>query len=161
MIERKYFAHFIDASFGAQTPVWVRLGKDLEEYNVELSPNVSSITNIIGEKRVKITGYDASAQVAPYFDEYDDALTQKIRDIVNYRYTGDECRTSVVDVLLKPAVAANASPTVVSAFKRPVFVAVDSDGGNTEGVQTPFTLHDEGTPVAVTWDPSTNTISNG
>lgn len=160
-VERKYMAHFIDASFGGASPTWVRLGKDLEEYNIEMSPNINSITNILGEKRVKNTGYDASAQVSPYFYEYDEALSTHLESIINNRSTGDECRTSVVDVILKPPVTAGGNPTVVSAYKRPVFVAVDSIGGNTEGVQIPFTLHDEGAPVAVTWDPATNTISNG
>ena len=38
-IERKYRAHFIDASFGtgSATPNYVRLGADLEEYNLDLN----------------------------------------------------------------------------------------------------------------------------
>ena len=30
-VEREYLAHYIDASFGGQTPEYVRLGSDLEE----------------------------------------------------------------------------------------------------------------------------------
>lgn len=41
-IERKYLAHFIDASFGtgSATPNYIRLGADLEEYNLELNPDI-------------------------------------------------------------------------------------------------------------------------
>lgn len=46
-IERKYLAHFLDAKFGVKTqgeetytPNYTRLGKDLEEYNEELNPDV-------------------------------------------------------------------------------------------------------------------------
>ena len=41
-IERKYLAHFIDASFGtgSATPKYVRLGADLEEYNLDLNPDI-------------------------------------------------------------------------------------------------------------------------
>lgn len=37
-IDRKYMAHYIDAGSlcGGLTPKYERLGKDLEEYNVEL-----------------------------------------------------------------------------------------------------------------------------
>lgn len=159
MIERKWLAHYIDSGFSTTTPTYVRLGRDLEEYNEELSPNISSITNILGEKRVRNSGYDVSASVSPYFTEYDDALSSKIWDIANRRLTGDDCRTTVVDVLLSPPTTDGGSPTVIWAYRRPVFVAVDTTGGNTEGVQTPFTLHDEGIPERVNFDFSTNTVS--
>ena len=51
-IERKYLAHYIDASFGGNTANYVRLGKDLEEYNEELNPDVEVKKNIIGEQTV-------------------------------------------------------------------------------------------------------------
>ena len=40
-IDRKYMAHFLDAGSlcGGKTPSYERLGKDLEEYNVELNPD--------------------------------------------------------------------------------------------------------------------------
>lgn len=40
MIERKYLAHYIDAAFSTSTPTYVRIGKNLEEYNEELNPDV-------------------------------------------------------------------------------------------------------------------------
>ena len=47
-IDRKYMAHYIDAGSlcGGLTPKYERLGKDLEDYNVELNPENphSSIT---------------------------------------------------------------------------------------------------------------------
>ena len=159
MIERKYMAHYIDASFGGTTAQYVRLGRDLEEFNEELSPNISSIVNILGEKRVRNSGYDVSAQVTPYFVDYDDALSTKIEDIVNRRLTGDDCRTTAVDVLLKAPVAEGGNPTVVWAYRRPVYISVDTAGGNTDGVQYPFTINDEGAPERVNFDPTTNTVS--
>jgi len=159
MVERKYLAHYIDASFGGTTAEYVRLGKDLEEYNEELNPNISSIINIIGEKRVRNQGYDVSASVSPYFAEYDENLSTKIFDIYNRRLTGDECRTSVVDVLLKPPTTEGGNPTVVWAYRRAVYISVDSVGGNTEGVQIPFTINDEGQPVRVNFDPTNNTVT--
>ena len=52
-IERKYLAHYLDAKFGIKgeseqtyTPAYDRLGKDLEEYNEELNPDVEVSKNI-------------------------------------------------------------------------------------------------------------------
>ena len=52
-IERKRLAHYIDASFDAtgNTPKYTRLGKDLEEYNLELNPDVEVSKNILGAER--------------------------------------------------------------------------------------------------------------
>ena len=50
-IDRKYMAHFIDAGSlcKGETPKYERLGKDLEEYNVELNPDTETSKNINGE----------------------------------------------------------------------------------------------------------------
>ena len=101
MIERKYLAHYIDASFGSGTPSYGRLGKDLEEYNEELNPDVEVTKNIIGEQSVKHSGYEVQADVDPfYFEDYDDVLSEKIMELANTRATGDKCKTTMVDVLL-------------------------------------------------------------
>ena len=55
-ISRKYMAHYIDATFGGVTPEWERLGKDLEEYNVEMNPDTESVTNILGENSFRNNG---------------------------------------------------------------------------------------------------------
>lgn len=51
-IERKYMAHYLNATFAADdgTASYVRLGKDLEEYSPELSANVEKKTNILGNE---------------------------------------------------------------------------------------------------------------
>lgn len=38
-IERKYLAHYIDSSFNGTAANYVRLGKDLEEYAIEMNPD--------------------------------------------------------------------------------------------------------------------------
>lgn len=78
MIERKYLAHYIDGAFSAENPAYVRLGKDLEEYSVELNPDVESKQNILGENSVVINGYEASSSVEPYYYDYADSLAEKI-----------------------------------------------------------------------------------
>ena len=63
-IERKLLAHYIDASFDTtgNTPKYVRLGKDLEEYNLELNPDVEVSKNIWGESTIKHNGYEPQSE---------------------------------------------------------------------------------------------------
>ena len=159
MIERKYLAHFLDATFNGATANYVRLGKDLEEYNEDLSPDVETSKNILGETSVRHNGYDVSADVEPFYAEYSDALTTKLFEIANGRKTGDACKTTMVDVLMSAPGTEGGTPTVIWAYKEDVYVIPTSVGGDTSGVQIPFTIHKAGNRVSVTWNPSTNSIS--
>lgn len=154
--ERKYLAHYLDAAFDTTyaAPNYVRLGKDLEEFSVELNPDVETSKNILGENSVKHSGYEASSDADPVYFEYDDALTEKMMEIAMLRKTGDECKTSYVEVLLKPG-EADAAPTVVRAVREDVVVVPNSYGGDTSGVQVPFTVHYAGNRVAGTFDLTT------
>nr|DAG33854.1 MAG TPA: hypothetical protein [Bacteriophage sp.] len=155
MIERKYLAHYLDASFNGTSATYVRLGKDLEEYNEELNPDVEVNKNILGEQSVKHSGYEVQADVDPfYYEDYDDALSNKIMEIANTRATGDKCKTTMVDVLLKPGAEEDSAPTVVWAYREDVYVIPNSVGGDTSGVQTPFTVYKAGNRVKGTWDVS-------
>ena len=155
MIERKYLAHYLDASFNGTSATYVRIGKDLEEYNEELNPDVEVQKNILGEQTVKHSGYEVQADADPfYYEDYDDALSNKLMEIANTRATGDKCKTTMVDVLLKPGETDAAAPTVVWAYREDVYVIPNSVGGDTSGVQIPFTIYKAGNRVRGTWDVS-------
>lgn len=161
MTERKYLAHYLDSAFSADASaaVYVRLGKDLEEYSINLSPSVERKTNILGENSVVVSGYDVSTGVSPFYYDYDDALSEKVMSIAMNRTTGDGCKTTVVDVLLKPGKTADEAPTVVWAYCENCYVIPESVGGNTTGVQVPFTIHRAGNRVKGTFDLKTNTFT--
>ena len=160
MIERKFLAHYEDAAFSASSPTYVRLGKNLEEYNEELNPDVEVTKNILGEQSVQHSVYEVQAYVDPfYYDDYDDALSNKIMELANTRATGDKCKTTMVDVLLKPGLTEDAAPTVVWAYREDVYLIPNSVGGDTSGVQTPFTLYKAGNRVKGTWDVSKKTFT--
>lgn len=164
MIERKYLAHYVDANFDTKysNTDYVRLGKDLEEYNEELSPDVEVTKNILGEQSVKVNGYEVQAGVEPfYFENYDDALSNKIMDLANTRATGDKCRTSVVDVLLKPGATEDDPPSVVWAYREDAYVVPDNKGGDTSGIQVPFTIYMAGNRKKGTFDLDTKEFSIG
>lgn len=153
MIERKYLAHYLDASFGEEPVKYVRLGADLEEYNEELNPDVEITKNIIGEQRVSHNGYEVQSEVDPYYADYDDPLFEKLSEIINERKTGDGCVTTKVDVLLQD------DGTVLWAYREKVYVVPNSIGGDTSGVQIPFTLYNAGERVKGDWDVTEKTFT--
>lgn len=152
-IERKYLAHFIDASFGGQTTNYVRLGKDLEEYNEELNPDVEVQKNILGEQTVRHNGYEVQSEVDPFYAYVGDPIFEALAEIANERKTGDACVTTKVDVLL------NADGSVVWAYREDVWVIPNSVGGDTSGVQIPFTVYNAGNRTAGTWNTETKTFT--
>lgn len=152
-IERKYLAHYLDANFGGNPVSYVRLGVDLEEYNEELNPDVEVTKNIWGEQNVNHNGYEVQSEVDPFYAYTGDALFTKLALIANERKTGDDCKTTKVDVLF------NSDGTVAWAYREDVYVIPNSLGGDTSGVQIPFTVYNAGNRVAGTWDPSTKTFT--
>lgn len=163
MVERKYLAHYIDAAFDTtyEATDYIRLGKDLEEYTDDLSPDVEVTRNILGEQSVKVNGYEVQSDIDPYYYDYEDSLSEKIMEIANTRATGDKCKTSFVDVLLKPGATDATEPTVVWAYREDVYIVPNSVGGDTSGVQTPFTVYRAGNRIKGTFNLSTKKFSEG
>ena len=156
MLERKYLAHYIDASFDptGETTNYVRLGEGIEEFNVEMNPEIETTNDIIGNNNAILKNYDVSASVDPYYYTTDDALSAKLQEICEKELKGDDCKTTVVDVWLKPG-ADGGEPTVTSATRREVIVAVQSYGGDTSGVQIPFSINGSKNKVKGDFDIST------
>lgn len=152
-IERKYLAHYLDASFNSDSPEYVRLGADLEEYIEELGPDVEVKKNIIGEQSVSHNGYEVQSEVDPYYADFDDPLFEQLSKIANERLTGNACITTKVDVLL------DEEGTCIWAYREKVYVIPNSIGGDTSGVQIPFSVYNAGERVKGTWAVKTKTFS--
>lgn len=152
--ERKYLAHYLDGNFDLtyEDTNYIRIGKDLEEFSVELSPNIETKANILGENSVLHTGYETSATADPVYYEYDDTLTEKIMEIAMLRKSGDSCKTSYVEVLMKPGETSSDPPTVIRAVREDVLLIPNSYGGDTAGIQIPFSVNFNGNRTEGTWD---------
>lgn len=148
-IERKYLAHFIDTSFSATAPTYARLGEDLEEYNIDLSPDVESTKNILGETKNVVKGYEPSSNVDVFYAYEGDPLFTHLSEIVNKRSTGSSLKSTVVDALLTSAGA------VTWAFREDVLVIPQSIGGDTGGVQIPYEIRYNGNRVEGDFDVAT------
>lgn len=148
-IERKYLAHFIDAAFGDTKTNYIRLGKDLEEYVEELNPDVEVNKNILGEQNVQHNGYEVQSEIDPFYAYTGDPLFEALAEIANERKTGDDCVTTKVDVLL------DATGQILWAYREDIWVVPNSIGGDTSGVQIPFSVYNAGNRVKGTFDMKT------
>ena len=150
-IERKYLAHFINAGSGAENAVYERLGKDLEEFSPELSAQVETKKNILGESSILISGYEKTGKVEPYYAESGSKLFERLQDIIDNARVLDELKTDVVEVKLWDAKDGSAYP----ATREEVYLEVTSYGGDTTGYQIPFTLHYTGVKEKGSFDVAT------
>ena len=141
-IERKYLAHFINVGpIGEED--YERLGKDLEEFSPELSAQVETKKNILGETAVLITGYEKTAAVDTFYAEEGSGLYVRLQEIIDNNMVLDELKTDVVEVKLWEQAEDGGYP----ATKEEAYIEVNSYGGDTTGYQIPFTLHYTGVKV--------------
>lgn len=157
MIERKLMAHYLNAADPGEAESFVRLGKDLEEYNATLNANVDKKQNILGETSVKISSYEKEGSVEPFYAEEDDPLTERLEKIIDDQLVLDDCASSEIDVKLWKPVTGQTN--TYEAIKYPVMIEVSSDGGDTTGYQIPFNIHYTGKGVKGTFNTSTKTFT--
>ena len=154
-IERKYLAHFINAAKSGAEAAYERLGQDLEEFSPEMSAQVETKKNILGESSVLISGYEKTAAVEPYYAQKGSTLFQRLQEIIDGDLTLDDLRADVVDVKLWEAAETGEYPAV----KEAVYIEVTGYGGDTTGYQIPFTIHYTGEKVKGTFNVTTKTFT--
>ncbi len=138
-IDRKYMGHLIDAGLlcHGSAPDWERLGKDLEEYNVELNPDTESKKNILGESSFVHNGYEETSEASPYYADTESKLFPKLQKIVDHRYKDDNCKTNALEVHLWEG----DEESGYVAWQQACYVVPTSYGGDTSGYQIPFTVN--------------------
>lgn len=147
-VARKFMAHYI----GVGSPVaYSRLGKDLEEFTIEMNAEVETKANILGESNTIVKSYAPQASVEPYIAVAGDDLFDFLQEIVDGRKTNDDCKVSVVEVHLWEDAVSGAYP----AYKEDAVVEVVSYGGDTTAYQIPFNIHYIGNRTAGTFNPTT------
>ena len=153
-IERKFLAHFVNASASAE-PQYERLGKDLEEFSAEVSAQVESKKNILGQTAVAVTGYEKTAAVEPYYAEADSPLFVRLQDIIDRGLVLEDVKTDVVEVKLWEQDEEGAFP----AIREDAYIGITSYGGDTAGYKIAFTLHFTGEKVMGKFNPATRTFT--
>lgn len=155
-IDRKYLAHFINAAEpNAEAAVYERMGKDLEEYSPEMSAEVNTSKNILGETSILISSYEKTASVEPFYAETGSALFARLQNIIDNNLVLDDLKTDVVEVKLWEEGTDGSFP----AIKEEAYIEVTSYGGDTTGYQIPFTLHYTGVKTKGTFNPTTKAFT--
>ena len=137
-MQRKYFQNFIDSSFNGTTASWYRLGKDLEEFNIELNPDTEVGKNILGESTFTHNGFEISADAAPFYAREGDALFEQLQKIVDDGLQYEGCATTILEVHLWEA---GTTSGTYKAYQQPCYVVPNSYGVGTSGYQIPFTVN--------------------
>ncbi len=150
-IERKFLAHFINATKGEETPAYERLGKDLEEFSPELSAQVESKKNILGQTSVTVSGYEKTASVEPYYAETGSALFARLQEIIDKGLVLEDVKTDVVEVKLWEQGEDGSFP----AIRETAYIGITSYGGDTNGYRIVFTLHFTGEKTEGKFNPET------
>ena len=152
-IERKYLAHYIDAAQNGE-PVYEQLGKDLEEFSPEMSAQVETKKNILGNTSIVISSYEKTASVEPFYAEKDSMLFNRLQTIIDEELVLDALKVNVVEVKLW-----DEKDGVYPAVREEAYVEINSYGGDTTGYQIPFTLHYTGRKTKGTFDVSTRVFT--
>lgn len=153
-IERKYLAHYLDCS-PTSTATYERIGKDLEELNIDMNLTVDTKNNILGETSVKAHGYQPSAEVDPYIARKGSKTFDYLQGLIDNRAEGDDLKTDTVEVHTWE----EAKEGKYTAYKDECYVEIKSYGGNTDGYQIPYTLHYTNVRTKGTFDPTTKTFT--
>ena len=152
-IERKYLAHYINVAQSGEA-IYERLGQDLETFAPEMSAQVETKRNILGESAVVISGYEKSAAVEPYYADSDSGLFDRLQAIIDQDLVLEKLKTDVVEVKLWKEQEGK-----FEAIREEAYIAVTSYGGDTTGYQIPFTLHYTGKKVKGLFDVETRTFT--
>ena len=153
-IERKYLAHFLNTAAPGEQAVYERLGQDLEEFSPELSAQVDTKKNILGQTSILISGYEKTGSVEPYYAQEGTGLFDRLQQIVDDGLVLEALKTDVVEAKLWQE--ENGS---CSAIREEAYIEVVSYGGDTTGYQIPFTLHYTGEFVKGTFDVTSKTFT--
>ena len=153
-IERKYLAHFINGAKAGEAAIYERLGEDLEEFSPELSAQVETKKNILGQSSILISGYEKTGSVEPYYAESGSGLFTKLQSIIDEQLVLDQLKTDVVEVKLWEETEGG-----FPAYKEEVIIEVVSYGGDTTGYQIPFKLHYTGNRVKGNFNVDTKTFT--
>lgn len=137
-LKRSALMTYIDTSFttsGAEYQ-WYLVGKDIEEMSTDLSPDVETKKNILDETSVNDNGYEPTMEADPFYADPDDPLYPKLRDIAMERKKGDECKTTILEVIVE-----DTADESHLAYIEDIYLKPTSIGGDTTGVSIPFTVY--------------------
>ena len=138
-LSRKHLLHFIDAKFGkSDTPDWFLIGKDIEDLSVALNPDVQTKKNIWDETVAEDNGYEPSIDADTYYANTEDTIYPTLKNIAMNRLTGDDCKTSILEVVV------DSKNGPYDAWVEDIVVKPQSYGGASGHINIPYNISFDG-----------------
>lgn len=137
-IKREEFKLFADVSAAGDgaSPEWELQGSKIEDMSIELNPNVETMTDVTGVSATTLDKYEEQTSVEPYYAKRESKLAAILYNIVRNRKTLSDCERTFCCVNI--FAGANSA---FDAWTQKAIIAVQSFGGNTKGLQIPYTIH--------------------
>ena len=164
-IKREEFQMFADVGTSSESPIWEIIGSGVEDMSLSLNPNVTTVTDVLGETVTALDKYEKQTDVSPMRAKRESKFFAILYDIVkNEKTLTDVERTflcvNIFDSTVVEAATEGDEDTVTyAAWTQKAVIAVQSYGGNTEGLDIPFNLHWFGEKTHGAFDPATKTFT--
>lgn len=161
-IKRKEFQLFADVAETPATPIWEIIGDKVEEMSLAMNPNVTTVTDVLGNTTTALDKYEVQTDVSPMRAKKESKLFGILYGIVKDEKTlSDVERTFLAVNVFDTSTVTDGEEekTVYAAWTQKAVVAVQSYGGNTEGLDLPFNIHWTGPKTHGTFDPQTKTFT--
>lgn len=135
-IKRREFAMFVDISLDDEGTNWEIVGRKIEDLSLEMNPNVETLTDITGLTQTTLDKYEKQTSVSPYYARRDSKMSEWLYNVVR----NEKTLSDVEKTFLCVNIFAGADGSY-DAWTQKAIVAVQSYGGDTKGVQIPYTLY--------------------
>lgn len=152
-IKREAFMTFVDVSATA-TPEWELIGDKVEELSIAMNPNINTVSDVTGNTSTTLDRYQEQTDVSPMRARKESKLFAILYAIVKEKKTLSDVERDFLCVNVFDASAGQ-----YSAWKQRAVIAVQSFGGNTQGLDVPFNIHWMGERTHGTFNPSTNSFT--
>lgn len=138
-LTRGAYALYVDASMNSKSGDYFLIGKDIEELTVDLGTDVETVKNILDESSVKDNGFEPSISADPYYANPDDTIYEPLRNIAMNREKGESCKSQYLEVIIE-----DPENTQHKAWLEDCVIKPNSYGGDTSGLQIPFSIFPDG-----------------
>lgn len=144
-LTRGAYALYIDASMNAKSSDWFLIGKDIEDLSVDLGTDIETVKNILDETTVKDNGFEPTISADPYYANTTDTIYEPLLNIAMNREKGETCKSQYLEVIIEDASASTHKAWIEDCVIKP-----NSYGGDTSGLQIPFSIYPDGNRKAGT-----------
>lgn len=163
-IKRADFKMFADV--GTDAKEWELIGDKIEEMMLNMNPNVETVTDVTGNTTTTLDRYEVQTDVTPMRAKKESELAKWLYEVVRDEKTLSDVEKEFLCVNIFDATTTTTgvdpdivTTTVYAAWTQNAVVAVQSYGGNTQGLDIPFNIHWTGKRTHGTFEPSSKAFT--